>query len=182
MLYCDKLLQSYLILCNPMDWPWKFSSSVHGILQARMLEHSFGAFPPPILLLLLWLLFSINCQRSTTIIWQVFFYRAAGKKSQDWSCETWQRVLLRMLIMDFICTTKQLDPPYWPEAWMIYPVNSPSWQKAVLYHAWGLTQYYFDVKVNANRMERNFLDLYSVLRHLNGNKEIEWNTFKIGLN
>ena len=62
------------------------------------------------------------------------------------------------------------------------PMNSPSWQKAVLYHAWGLTQYYFDVKVNANRMERNFLDLYSVLRHLNGNKEIEWNTFKIGLN
>ena len=137
-------------------------------------------FPPPVLSLLL--LFSINCQRSTTIIWQLFFYRAAKKKSQDWSCETWQRVLLRMLIMDFICTPKQQDPPYWPEAWMIYPVNSPSWQKAILYQVWGLTQYYFDVKVDANRMERNFLDLYSVLRHLNRNKETEWNTFKIGLN
>ena len=32
-----KSLQSYLILCDPMDWSPP-SSCVHGILQARMLE------------------------------------------------------------------------------------------------------------------------------------------------
>ena len=34
---CAKLLQSYLILCDPMDCSPP-GSSVHGILQARILE------------------------------------------------------------------------------------------------------------------------------------------------
>ena len=39
-----KLLQSYRILCDPMDCSLP-GSSVHGILQARILE--WVAFPPP---------------------------------------------------------------------------------------------------------------------------------------
>ena len=34
---CAKLLQSYLTLCDPMDYSLS-GSSVHGILQARILE------------------------------------------------------------------------------------------------------------------------------------------------
>ena len=34
---CSKLLQSYPTLCNPMDYSLP-GSSVHGILQARILE------------------------------------------------------------------------------------------------------------------------------------------------
>ena len=46
---CAKLLQSCLTLCNPMDYS-PSGSSVHGILQARMLEwvampFSRGIFP-----------------------------------------------------------------------------------------------------------------------------------------
>lgn len=66
-------------------------------------------------------LFSINCQRRT-IIWQLFLYRAAKKKKkqhqfQDYSCEIWQVIPLRMLIAESICATKQVDPPFWPKAW-----------------------------------------------------------------
>ena len=39
-----KSLQSRLTLCNPMDWSLP-GSSVHGILQVRILE--WVAFPPP---------------------------------------------------------------------------------------------------------------------------------------
>ena len=35
---CAKSLQSYLTLCNPTDHGWVPGSSVHGILQARVLE------------------------------------------------------------------------------------------------------------------------------------------------
>ena len=41
---CVKLLQSCLILCDPMDCSPP-GSSVHGILQARILERVAG--PPP---------------------------------------------------------------------------------------------------------------------------------------
>ena len=40
---CAKSLQSYLTLCDPMDCSPP-GSSVHGILQARILE--WGAMPP----------------------------------------------------------------------------------------------------------------------------------------
>ena len=41
---CVLVTQSYLILCNPMDCIPP-GSSVHGILQARILE--WVAMPPP---------------------------------------------------------------------------------------------------------------------------------------
>ena len=46
MLGCAKLLQSCLILCDPMDCSPP-GSSIHGILQARMLCPSPGDLPDP---------------------------------------------------------------------------------------------------------------------------------------
>ena len=147
LLYCDKLLHSCLTLCNPMDWAWQVPLSMG---FSRQECWSGLPFPPPILLLLLllllWVLFSINCQRSTTIIWQLLFYRAARKRITGLKLWNLAKGSTKDADNDFICITKQLDTPYWPEAWMTYPVNSPSWQQAILYHTWRLTQYYFGVK------------------------------------
>ena len=40
VLVCVKLLQSCLTLCDPMDYS-PLGSSIHGILQARILEYFF---------------------------------------------------------------------------------------------------------------------------------------------
>ena len=53
------------------------------------------------------------------------------KQSQDYSCETWQTVPLRILITESMCATKAGDPPYWPKAWndpVHFPNDSPRWQ------------------------------------------------------
>lgn len=159
-----------------MHWAWQFSSSIMGF-SGRMLGGGAAIFSPVLQSLLL--LFSLNCPGHS--IMQATILPANCWKIWDWSCETWQGST-EDADNGFICT-----PAARPTllAWGLNDLPSELSQLAEGCIVPGLganSQYYFDVKVDANRMERNFLDLYSVLRHLNRNKETEWNTFKIGLN
>lgn len=87
-------------------------------------------------------LFSINCQRRTSIMWQLFLYRAAEKKKinvrtiavKPGKCCTAFSLPGRPITAS-ICAAEQLDPPCWPEAWndpFHFPLNSPSWQQVAL--------------------------------------------------
>lgn len=143
-----------------------------GFLRTRELSHT--EYPN-------FILFSINCQRSTTLIWQLFLYRAAGKNHRTrvvkpgkgffWEC--WWRFYLPYKAARPSLLAWGLE---WFSQWTF-----PGGSRLYCLCAWGLAQHYFEVKVDANRMGRNFWGLESMLRHLNWNKEIEWNTFKIGL-
>ena len=135
-------------------------------------------------------LFSINCQRRTSIMWQLFLYRAAEKKNQrqNYSCETWQ--MLHSILpageadnsIYLCCRAARPTLLAWGlERSLSFP---PELSQLAAGCTVAMTRGSLNIILKWRLMQIKWREIswvYSVLR-LKWNKEIELHTFKIGSN